>query len=280
VRLGDINGDRLADLCAIVNEQLMCAQGDGIGRFRPALRIDDASSPFAIDPRSLVIGDVDGDLRPDACGRDTGGLVCATAASGFHAVRWNGAFDDPSARKTTSASLAAIDSDNDGIAELCGTSSEGLLCVSAAGTAVLRTAWPDESAVVWSADLDGDHQADWCAATDTGPACAVWADYALTTDGAPWGYAHSGIVDVAPATYATVGLADIDGDARADLCSLRDDRIVCSRSQGRGFGPRTTLAILPNQTTASALWLGDLDGDGRADPCVDAGTGIICARQP
>ena len=72
-----------------------------------------------------------------------------------------------------------------------------------------------------------------------------------------------------------VALAESETDR-----TLRDDRIVCARSQGRGFGPRTTIAILPNQLTASALWLGDLDGDGRADPCVDSGTSIVCARQP
>ena len=56
---------------------------------------------------------------------------------------------------------------------------------------------------------------------------------------------------------------------------------MCARSQGRAFGPRTaTLAILPNQSAASALWLGDLDGDGRADACVDAGASIICAVEP
>ena len=84
-----------------------------------------------------------------------------------------------------------------------------------------------------------------------------------------------------PATTATVALADVDGDLRADLCTTRQDRVVCARSQGRAFGPlATTLAILPNQSVASALWLGDLDGDGRADACVDADASIICAVEP
>jgi hypothetical protein len=135
--------------------------------------------------------------------------------------------------------------------------------------------------VVWPADLDGDGNADWCAATEDGPACAVDAQRDLTTDGQPWGYSQGGMVDVAPANSATVAFADIDGDGRADLCTPREDRIVCARSQGRGFGPRvTTLAILPNQSVASALWLGDLDGDGHADPCVDTGDAIVCAVAP
>jgi hypothetical protein len=89
------------------------------------------------------------------------------------------------------------------------------------------------------------------------------------------------MVDVTPANSATVAFADIDGDRRADVCTTSQDRVLCARSQGRAFGPRTiTLAILPNQSVASALWLGDLDGDGHADPCVDTGTDIICAVGP
>jgi hypothetical protein len=280
VRLGDITGDHWAELCAVEVDELLCARSTGTGEFLAAMRVDSPSAPLLIEPRSLVLGDVDGDGRNDACGRNANGLMCATFASGFAAAPWSTAFADPSALPTTSASLTAIDADGDGVAEICGVDTEGVLCVSGAGGKLVRSTWPEPDAVVWFGELDADGQADWCAATETGPACAVWAQQAITTDGAPWGYAHGGVVDVTPATTATVALADIDRDNRADLCSLRDDRIVCARSQGRGFGPRNTLAILPNQLTASALWLGDLDGDGRADPCVDSGTSIVCARQP
>ncbi len=282
VRLGDVTGDGRADLCAVEATGLLCAAGTGLGTFTTASRIDAVSAPLAIDSRSLVLGDIDGDGTTDACGRDDDGILCATAASTFQAVRWSDAFGATDALPTTSASLTVIDANATVPAELCGHGVQGLTCVSTTTVldGALRSTWPQPTDVVWFADLDGDQQADWCAATDTGPACAVWAQRELTTDGAAWGYSQSGVVDVTAATTATVALSDIDRDGRADLCSLRDDRIVCARSQGHGFGPRSTLAILPNQTTASALWLGDLDGDGRADPCVDAGTSIICARQP
>jgi hypothetical protein len=282
VRLGDLTGDGKADLCAI-QSALVCAAGDGAGGFQPVVRVDDPGMPLSIDPRSLTIGDVDGDGAPDACGRTSAGVSCATAASGFSATSWSPSFNDQTARTTTSASLTAIDANADGIADLCGIDMTGVVCAPRGFTLqpVVRSSWPAASAVVWPADLDGDRQADWCAATETGPACAVEAQRELTTDGAPWGFSLGGVVDIAPATTATVGVADIDGDGRADLCSPRDDRIVCARSQGRAFGPRaTTLAILPNQSVASALWLGDLDGDGRADACADTGTTIACAVSP
>lgn len=284
VRLGDVDGDGRADLCTVDAAGLLCAIGDGTGGFlTPAERIDAAAMPLAIDPRSLTFGDVDGDHRADACGRDPDGILCATAATSFAAARWSPSFNDGVARTSTSPSLAILDADADNIADICGVDSAGVQCAPPGLTAppLTRSVWPDATMLVWPADLDGDHRADWCAATDTGPACAVDAESAISTDGAAWGYARAGTVDIAPANSATVGLADIDGDGRADLCFPREDRILCARSQGRGFGPRSvTLAILPNQSVASALWLGDLDGDGRADACTDTGDSIVCAVEP
>jgi LmbE family N-acetylglucosaminyl deacetylase len=284
VRLGDVDGDTRADLCAIESGALYCALGDGKGGFSSAaMRVDAAAAPLAIDPRSLTFGDVDGDMRIDACGRDSAGLLCATADASFAATRWSPSFNDNVAGTGTSASLAALDGDADGTADICGVDASGLICAPRGLmiTPVVRSRWPESSAVVWPADLDGDHQADWCTATDAGPACAVYAHRDLTTDGAAWGFSRMGVVDITAANAATVAFGDIDGDGRSDQCTTRDDRITCARSQGRGFGPRTvTLAILPNQSAASALWLGDLDGDGRDDACADAGGSIICAVEP
>jgi LmbE family N-acetylglucosaminyl deacetylase len=282
VRLGDLTGDRRADLCTIENG-LVCAAGNGTGAFTAAQRIDSLLAPLAIDPRSLTLGDVDGDELLDACGRDAEGILCATAASSFSAARWSPSFNDDVARGGTSASLTALDANADGVADICGLDLTGVICAPHGLTLqpIVRSAWPQPTSVLWPADLDGDRQADWCSATDDGPMCAVEAERELTTDGAPWGYAFKGIIDVVPATNATVAVADIDGDGRADLCTTREDRVVCARSQGRAFGPHTTtLAILPNQSVASALWLGDLDGDGRADACADTGTSIVCAVEP
>jgi LmbE family N-acetylglucosaminyl deacetylase len=283
LRVGDLTGDGKADLCAVEpGLGFMCAPGDGTGAFAAALRIDHPGFPLDIDPRSLALGDVDGDGRVDACGRDGSGILCSTSGDGFVSTRWTPSFNDAVARPTTSASITAIDANADGVADICGVDMTGVVCAPRGFTLqpVVRSPWPEPAAVVWPADLDGDRMADWCTATDLGPACAVEAQRDLTTDGAPWGFAQGGVVEIAPATSTTVSVADIDGDGRADLCSLRDDRITCARSQGRAFGPRTTLAILPAQSVASALWLGDLDGDGRADPCADTGTTIVCAVAP
>jgi LmbE family N-acetylglucosaminyl deacetylase len=286
VRLADVTGDGKADLCAIgAAGGLWCAAGNGAGGFAFAVQVDDPAAPLAIDPASLTFGDVDGDHLVDACGRDDGGILCALAATHFTAERWSPSFNDGVAKPSTSVSITALDANADGVADVCGVDMTGVVCAPHGLTAqsTLRSPWPMTSSLVWPADLDGDGQADWCASTDDGPACAVQAQSGATTDGQPWGFSQGGTVDIIPANSATVAFADIDGDGRADYCTTREDRVVCARSQGRAFGPRAiTLAILPAQSTASALWLGDLDGDGRADPCVASSNSddVICAVSP
>ena len=172
LRLGDINGDGKADLCAVEAGALMCAAGDGKGGFSPALQIDSPASPLAIDPRSLALGDVDGDGRVDACGRDAGGILCALAADDFAASRYSTAFDDAVARTGTAASLTALDADGDGVADICGVDASGVVCATRTAQAV-RSPWPAPDGVVWAGDLDGDGRADACVDTGATITCAV-----------------------------------------------------------------------------------------------------------
>lgn len=273
VRLGDLDGDGRADLCAVQADELYCARGLGTGEFSPARRIETGS--LSIDPGSLTLGDVDGDKRADACGRDAGGVRCALSSQRFAATRFTTTFGDSDAVAGTAASLAAVDANADGTAEICGLTSAGIVCVSQApATPVVRSPWSNRSAVIWPADFDADQRADWCAATPTGPLCGLDAQYDLSQDGVPWGFARGGVVERVAADPALTAAADSDGDGDADLCTVDGDRIACMRSQGRGFGPLTTFAAIP--AGATALWLGDLDGDGSADACVDLGASVAC----
>lgn len=280
VRLGDLDGDDLADLCAITATGLVCAPGRGDGTFAPSVRIDNPAAPLAIDPQSLTIGDLDRDGLPDACGRDSAGVLCALSSAHFSTTRFTSNFSDSDARATTSSSLAIADADGNGTNDLCGIAAAGVLCtagLAAFDKTELRSSWPAISSAVLPRDLDGDHQTDWCALTDIGPACGLAAETALSTDGVPWGFSMNNVIDTFLAGPDLTDIADIDGDGDGDLCSPIDGAIGCARSNGRGFGPRTTVAVLPDGVTVSALWLGDLDGDGRADACVDLGDQIACA---
>jgi LmbE family N-acetylglucosaminyl deacetylase len=263
LRIADLTGDGKGDLCAVEGGALMCATGDGAGGFGGAMRIDLPSAPLAIDPRSLALGDIDGDGRADACGISLadGNVMCATASHAFAAATWSRI----NAVAGTAASLAVAGG------QLCGLSAQGVACTTRTQTVQLST-WPAPDATVWFGDLDGDGAIDWC----SGASCGVAAELALTSDGVPWSWSLGGAVDPAPSDD-TGGLADVDGDGRADLCSVSAAGVACARSQGRGFGPLATLA---SPLAGSALVLGDLDGDGKADACVDTGGAIACALSP
>ncbi|MBA3464906.1 MAG: VCBS repeat-containing protein, partial [Deltaproteobacteria bacterium] len=275
VRLADLSGDGKADLC-FTDGTLRCAPGRGDGTFDPPIVI----GALAIEPESLVLADVDGDRQPDACGRTPTGLVCGFASNGFAPVPWSSVFARSGGADATDRSLSASDADGDGIAEICGLAPEGLACVKrgTGSITMLRTTWPASDATLWSADLDGDSRTDWCVAQTDGPSCAIDRDRDLTTDGAPWGFALDGVAEASPASASVGVLADIDGDRRADLCTVKGRAIVCARSQGHGFGPQTTFATLPAGGTLTALWLGDLDGDARLDACVEDGAAVTCVR--
>ncbi|HEY6034227.1 MAG TPA: PIG-L family deacetylase, partial [Kofleriaceae bacterium] len=242
VRLADMTGDGIADLCADDGSDLWCAAGDGAGSFAPATRI----AALAIDPATLAIGVLAGQL--DACGEDGTGTACA------------------SGRRFPAIAAPAIAG-----GELCGRSAEGASCA----TRVLSP-WPDPAAPVWFADLDADGATDWCAATPDGPACGRSRDRALSTDGVAWSYALAGVRDAAPASADTAALADIDGDGRADFCAIDGLRVTCAFSHGSAFGPR--VPILELATPPLALW-GDDSGALCAD-LVTSVTCLGPARQP
>jgi LmbE family N-acetylglucosaminyl deacetylase len=286
MQIGDIDGDGYGDLCAVEADALACALGDGAGGFDPAITF----APFLpVEPASLALGDVDGDGRIDACGQasDGTGVLCALSSAGFATRLWTSMFGTQGsahAVPATTTSLGVVAAAPSGEPALCGMSSIGLACLDdeRTSTAVLTT-WPRDRATVWTAELDGDRDGDWCSASPHGPVCAPSGEKTIThADGVPWGFSLGGIADPSPQDADTGALADVDGDGRADLCGLdlTNARVACARSQGRGFGPRTTLFAWPAGIAPTALWLGDLDGDGKADACVDAGATIACAISP
>jgi LmbE family N-acetylglucosaminyl deacetylase len=254
-RFPDSAGPRV---CAVEtgSRGLMCAAGDPDGALLRANRIDSPDAPLAIDPESLVLGDIDGDGRTDACGSDAGGLVCATAAAGYQAARWAAVLPSTADGSSTDRSLAIVRG-----GEVCALTGDGVACIARGATAItdVRSTWPDPSAPLWFADLDGDQLLDWCSATPAGPACSLGAHRELTTDGVAWGFASAGQIEGSASAgavpdAATAVFTDIDGDGRDDLCTLQGETIACARSTGRGFAPRSPVARLPAGMVATALW--------------------------
>jgi LmbE family N-acetylglucosaminyl deacetylase len=258
VRIARFQDDAEPRVCAVETgaRGLMCAQADPDGSLLRANRMDSPDAPLAIEPESLVLGDIDGDGLTDACGRGPGGLVCATAAGRYRAERWAAALPSAGPASSTDRSLAIVRG-----GQVCALGDAGVVCIGQGATAAtdVRSTWPDRSAPLWFADLDGDQLIDWCSATPAGPACSLGAHRALTTDGVPWGFATAGQIegsasDGAVPDAATAVFTDIDGDGRDDLCMLQGEAIACARSTGRGFAPRSAVARLPAGMAATALW--------------------------
>jgi hypothetical protein len=82
MRLGDIDGDGAADVCARGPQGVACFLSSG-SAFTAAYGSNDLTLPFR---NGLALGDVDGDGLVDLCGRGSDGVSCALPAA--NATPW------------------------------------------------------------------------------------------------------------------------------------------------------------------------------------------------
>jgi peptidoglycan/xylan/chitin deacetylase (PgdA/CDA1 family) len=86
---------------------------------------------------------------------------------------------------------------------------------------------------------------------------------------------------------ATIQLADVDGDGRADRCERTREGIDCALSRGGRFAaPRRwssgadfsdAAGWAADGSLEGAIRFGDINGDGRADVCGRTREGVVCA---
>ena len=84
---------------------------------------------------------------------------------------------------------------------------------------------------------------------------------------------------------ATIRVADLNGDGRADVCGRSADGLLCALSNGPSFlAPTVWLAEMSDAAGwapyGPSLQLVDVDGDGRADACAQGPAGVVCALAP
>jgi hypothetical protein len=254
--IGDIDGDGFADACLRLSAGLYCALNDRTGSFRPytlwSAAFSDANGWSSnATGGTLQLADVNGDGKADVCGRSTQGVVCALAQTGGFgpASTWSSAFSD------------------------------------AAGYGAAATYYRS----FHLADVDGDGFADVCARSASGIQCAI-----NTTKGgfgAVSTFLSSEFTDSngwQPDMYgATVQLADVNGDHKADVCGRSASGLVCAISTGTSFinphpwSLRTDFSDGDGWNTAQARWgsisLADVNGDGLADACGRGPSGLVCA---
>ena len=206
IRLGDINGDKLADVCGRSAFGVLCALSTGTA-FAAATPWDGnfTDTPSATNSvgwypvqygGTLQLGDIDGDGKADICGRSVGGMYCALSngVNGFvndalalDSFSDNNGWDGAQYYST----IRLGDVDGDGKWDICGRGGAGVYCASSTSTPGQVT---PSSVVLWDSGVFND----------------AWAQ----ND---------------PSIYDTIQLGNIDGNAmgRQSVCGRTGSGITC-----------------------------------------------------
>lgn len=305
LRMGDLDGDGRADLCARADAGIRCwrSLGDGFEATAiegPALA-DDVGWRSPAYHGTLRMADVDGDGRDDLCVRSASDFRCYPSVGSVPALGFGAPWTLPElsdalgfAEPSRYGSIRMADVDGDARVDLCARAAEGMRCWPSTGAGfgapLEGPAWsdaagwqrPERWSTIRAVDVDGDGRADLCARGADGLECHLAADGAFVGPiaGPAWSDA-SGWADYD--NYSTIRLADIDADGDADACGRANAGVVCYPWTGQGFGtdaiagPELSDASGWNDVRSySTLRLVDVDGDARADLCARAADGLRC----
>lgn len=205
--------------------------------------------------------DVNGDGKPDFCGRGPTGVGCVLdvtgAGAGTFSIWTPGLFTDAQSwdQAPYYQTIHYPDVDGDGVADFCGRGSGGIVCSlsnkqNMFGPQTLMTSNFDDAIGNWSSspayydtiqfpDVNGDGRADVCGRGSHGVQCALSTGVGFAPIGT-WS------VDCSDANgwnqrplYGTIQYPDVNGDGKADLCALGSDGLVCALSNGSSFGTPT-----------------------------------------
>lgn len=257
IRLADINGDGKQDLCARYANGIHCFLNNG-SAFTTEITVPALSDAAGYGQEShystLQFVDINGDQKADLCGRRTSGIFCRTSTgTGF---------------STTEITFAAF------------TDASGFNL-------------PKLYKTVRFADVDGDGKTDVCARRASSTfVCHLSLGTSFRTTaivGPNWSDA-AGWSD--PSLYETIGLADVTGDGKADVCSRVPGTaagVRCYASTGITNFSTTAISATTNfrdsdgfKTNAShyqTIQYVDIDADNRADVCGRSDTfGLRCYR--
>lgn len=301
LRMGDIDGDGRADLCARANAGILCwpSLGDAFDETAiegPALA-DDMGWEAAAYHGTLRMADVDGDGRDDLCVRSASDFRCYPSTGTGFGDPWTltELSDDLGwAEPARYGTIRMADVDGDARMDPCARAAEGMRCWPSTGAGfgapIEGPEWSDEAGwgrpEYWSTirvvDLDGDGRADLCARAADGIRCHLSqaGGFAGAIQGPAWSD-DSGWGDYD--NYSTIRFADIDADGDSDLCGRANAGIRCYRWLGEAFeadaivGPELSDdSGWSNVRFYSTIRFADVDGDGAADLCARAATGLRC----
>ena len=199
IHFADINGDGYADVCGRKDTGIACALNTTNGTFAPSTLwitsdFTDAGGWSADAYASTVqLADIDGDGRADVCGRGPLGLRCAISngTNGFindHLWSFRADFADTGSWNTAAGYYGSIrlgDVNGDGLADVCGRNSTGVVCARSDAVAFQQAmamqpgaftdaqGWmPDAYGVsLRLADVNHDGHGDVCGRSSAGLVC-------------------------------------------------------------------------------------------------------------
>lgn len=221
-----------------------------------------AGSPWALpgrDGTQLAVADLDGDGVQDVA-------VTDPARDAIRLLRGAALSADPLsfAAPLTPSSLATGDVDGDGRPELVAGTNGGpaIHVITAAGARPTIAA--DAGCLLGepvAVDVLGDGRAEIVASHACGAERPALRVYGVDAGRAELLQALAGAGGDHPA------VADLDGDGRNDVVTVRDGRIRVAKGSAQGLVPGATAAI-GRRRAARDLAVGDIDGDRRPDVVV------------
>ena len=292
VRMGDVDGDGMDDVCAREGERIVCWGATPVG-FVESVRSMALGRPSPEARHAeFWLADVDGDVQMDLCVRDVDGLHCDTGSGDawtLDSLSDEAGYDEI----VRHASIRFGDVNGDGRDDVCARDEDGLACWLSTSTGFGRQtdgpAWSDADG--WSeprygstirlVDVDGDARADACGLSPEGFVCVLASERG-------WGELVRGpsmSTDEgfdARSMYATIRMGDVDGDGASDVCARLADGIRCWLWTGESFGREVRGPALSDEAGWDAnarytsIRLADVSGDGRADLCARAVDGLRC----
>ncbi|SEU34020.1 S8 family serine peptidase [Stigmatella erecta] len=305
----DLNGDGLADVCGRSSEGLFCALSTGSSFSAPhywtrAYSNADGWASANYYWETLQYPDLNGDGLADVCGRSSEGLFCSlSTGSSFSAPHyWTRAYSNADGWSSANyywETLQYPDLNGDGLADVCGRSSEGLFCALSTGSSFSAPHYwtrAYSNADGWASanyywetlqypDLNGDGLADVCGRSSEGLFCSLSTGSSFS---APyyWTRAYSNADGWSSANYywETLQYPDLNGDGLADVCGRSSEGLFCSLSTGSSFSApyywTNAYSNLAGWNADPSYWktlrFRDLNGDGRADVCGRSREGVLC----
>jgi MYXO-CTERM domain-containing protein len=251
----DLDGDGRADICGRGGAGILCHLATPEGFGEEQLLVPFSNENGWSDPSNFAtirMGDVDGDGRADLCARSNTSMRCYTSGTTPLGTLINGpAWSDDKGWGATRyyATIRLADIDGDGKEDLCARAGKGLICHRSTGTgfeeeSLAGPAWSDESGfgaaryytTLRMGDVDGDGKADACIRHSKGMQCVLsdGAGFPTTVEGPAWSDASGWD---SPIYHGSIRLADVNGDGKADLCARASKGLICTPSDGEGFGP-------------------------------------------